>query len=165
MAAQRCRCGIVSVVLVTCFALPQAARAQPASPAEVAQEPSGSSSREIDGLEQRGSAERIAGILLTLAGVGLGIAGGLVLRDCCSVPSNVSSITSATQIQPLVDDARNKLITGGVLAGVGFGSLVTGVTLIAVGQSNINTARRLGRNLSLAPAPGGAIGGSLRWDF
>jgi hypothetical protein len=119
--------------------------------------------QEVERLRTRGERQRVAGILLLLAGAGLAAGGGVVLAKCCQVP-DVSTITSVSQIMPLVNDARGQLILGGVLAGVGLSGLVTGITLTAVGQSNINAARRLG-DLSLAPAPSGSFGASLRLGF
>jgi hypothetical protein len=120
--------------------------------------------RETEGLRTRGERQRLAGILLLLAGVGLGAGGGVIISRCCTMPAT-TNFTNPSQVQPLVDDARNQVIAGGVMAGLGVGAFVTGLSLWGVGQSNINAARRLGQSLALTPAPAGSMGAGLRLGF
>jgi hypothetical protein len=94
------------------------------------------------GLEQAGRTWRAGGIVLTVLGGGL-VTAGIV----------VAGVT------------RGSLIEGWApLGGFGLVGLVSGVPLWVLGQQKINQARAYGR-LSLAPAPAGASGASLRLDF
>lgn len=107
----------------------------------------------------RGQRQRLAGILFTLVGAGLLGGGGAALSACCNTPNPLPS--ASADVKKLVEDSNKKTLTAGVLLGTGFVTLVTGIILWGVGQSNVNDGHK-SSSLTLVPAP---LGSGVGWRF
>jgi hypothetical protein len=121
---------------------------------------------ERERLMVRGQRQRLAGILFTVAGVGLAIGSGVTFARCCERPTDTSN---PVVNQMAIDEARMKIITGAVLAGSSLVALIAGLGFWSVGQYNINEARKVpsapAGGVSLQPGPAGTLGAGLGWRF
>ena len=144
--ATRCLSALLLPLLLL-VALARPAAAQTRLPIQVAPEPPA----EATALLVHGEKLRLAGIIMTLSGAALAIAGGAVLGYGLNHEVHDQGFGSAGASL--------------VLLGVGGGALATGGILWLVGSNQIWEARQKMVRVELAPAPISSLGAGLAVRF